>query len=109
MKLWSRLKSSFRNPFRKFLDEDQLDDKVHGERNPAGMSAFEVSTAQVRSGVIEQIKQPVRDHRDGARMELFWQDARFGLRQLWKNPGFSFSAIVALRLASAQTQRSSLS
>ena len=31
-------------------------------------------------------------------MELFWQDVRFGLRQLWQNPGFTISAIAALAL-----------
>src|SRR5271154_4845340 len=36
--------------------------------------------------------------RAGARLELFWQDARFGLRQLWQNPGFTVSAIAALAL-----------
>src|SRR5690349_7617008 len=34
----------------------------------------------------------------GVRMQMLWQDARFGLRQLWKSPGFSLSAIVALAL-----------
>jgi putative ABC transport system permease protein len=35
---------------------------------------------------------------NGARLELFWQDARFGLRQLCQNPGFTVSAIAALAL-----------
>jgi putative ABC transport system permease protein len=33
-----------------------------------------------------------------SRLELFWQDAGFGLRQLWQNPGFTVSAIAALAL-----------
>ena len=44
------------------------------------------------------MKQAVRDHRAGAGLELFWQDARFGLRQLRHNPGFTISAIAALAL-----------
>ncbi|MFL6436189.1 MAG: hypothetical protein ACJ71Q_01305 [Terriglobales bacterium] len=31
-----------------------------------------------------QIEEAVQDHGVGGGMELFWQDARFGLRQLRK-------------------------
>jgi predicted permease len=44
----------------------------------------------------ERVRQLEWDH--GARMEMFWQDARFGLRQLWHNPGFTLSAIAAIAL-----------
>jgi predicted permease len=50
------------------------------------------------NGGIEQNKQAVRNHRTGARLQLFWHDVSFGLRQLWKNPGFTFSALAALAL-----------
>jgi predicted permease len=106
MKLWSRLKSVFRNLFRKSRAENQLDDEVRAyvdsivdERIAAGMPASEARrTVEVQSGGIEQIKQAVRDHRAGAGLELFWQDARYGLRQLGQNPGFTLFAIVALAL-----------
>ena len=106
MKLWFRLKSTFRNLFRKPRVENQLDEEVRAyvgmiadERIEAGMSASEARrTAQAESGGIEQVKQAVRDQRAGAGLELFWQDARFGLRQLWQNPGFTVSAIAALVL-----------
>ena len=41
MKVWSRLKITARNLFRKFGIEDQLDDQVHAERIAANMSALE--------------------------------------------------------------------
>jgi putative ABC transport system permease protein len=106
MNLWSRLKSTFRNLFGKSRVENQLDEEVRAyvgmitdERIAAGMSASEARrTALIEAEGMEQVKQAVRDHRAGARLELFWQDARFGLRQLWQNPGFTVSAIAALAL-----------
>ena len=107
MKLWSRTTSMLRNLFRKRQVENQLDDEVHAyvnmltdERIAAGMSASEARrTAQAEFGGIEQVKQAVRDHRAGTNVELLWQDARFGLRQLRRNPGFTWTAIVTLALS----------
>src|ERR1700691_280030 len=107
MKLWSRTTSMLRNLFRKRQVENQLDDEVHAyvnmltdERIAAGMSASEARrTAQAEIGGIEQVKQAVRDRRAGADVDLLWQDARFGLRQLRRNPGFTWTAIVTLALS----------
>jgi putative ABC transport system permease protein len=106
MKRWSRLKSTFRNLFRKPRVEKQLDEEILAyvrmitdQRIAAGMSVPEARrAAQAECGGVEQVKQAVRDQRAGAGLELFWQDARFGLRQLWQNPGFTLSAIAALAL-----------
>jgi predicted permease len=107
MKLWSRTASMLRNLFRKPQVENQLDEEVHAcvnmladERIAAGMSASEARrTAQAEFGGIEQVKQAVRDHRAGTRLEVLWQDARFGSRQLRRNPGFTWTAIVTLALS----------
>ncbi len=107
MKLWSRTTSMLRNLFRKRQVEKQLDDEMHAyvdmltdERIAAGMSASEARrTAQAEFGGIEQLKQAVRDQRAGTDVELLWQDARFGLRQLRRNPGFTLTVVLTLALS----------
>ena len=109
MKLWFRLKSTFRNLFHEprgkdHLEEDPLEQELRAyvemiadERIAAGMSASEARRSVLAEfGGVEQVKQAVRDHRAGAGLELFWQDARFGLRQLRRNPGFTLAALAAL-------------
>src|ERR1035437_1520619 len=99
MKLWSRTTSMLRNLFRRRQVESQLDievrayvDMMTDERIAAGMSASEARrTALAEFGGIEQVKQAVRDHRAGTGVELLWQDVRFGLRQLRRNPGFTWT------------------
>jgi predicted permease len=107
MRLWSRINSLLRNLFRKRQIESQLDDEVHAyvdlmtdERIAAGMPASEARrTALAEFGGIEQVKQTVRDHRAGASVELLWQDARYGMRQFWRNPSFTVTVILTLALS----------
>ncbi len=78
----------------RFHFESQVEDKLR-----SGIAETEARRlTRLESGGIEQTKQAVRDHRAGTGLELFWQDVRFGLRQLWQNPGFTLSAIAALAL-----------
>ncbi|HEY6848037.1 MAG TPA: ADOP family duplicated permease [Terracidiphilus sp.] len=107
MKLWSRITSALRNLFRKPQLEEQLDEEVQtyadmliDERIAAGMSASEARrTALAEIGGVEQVKQAVRDHRAGTDVELLWQNLRFGLRQLWRKPGFTWTVIITLALS----------
>ncbi len=102
-----RIKNVVRNLFSKQQVESQLDDEVRAyvdmvtdERIADGMSASEARrTTQAEFGGIEQVKQAVRDHRAGTSPDLLWQDARFGLRQMRRNPGFTWTAIVTLALS----------
>src|SRR5580658_5786742 len=107
MKLWSRVSNAMKNLFRKRQVESQLDDEVGAyvammtdEKIAAGMSASEARrVALAEFGGVTQVKQAVRDHRAGTGVELLWQDARFGLRQLRRNPGFTVTAILTLALS----------
>lgn len=107
MKFLFRITSVLRNLFGKQQVESQLDDEVRAyvdlltdERIAAGMSASEARrTAQAEFGGVEQVKQAVCDHRAGTNLESIWQDGRFGLRQLRRNPGFAVTAILTLALS----------
>jgi predicted permease len=107
MKLWSLLKSAARNLLRKQQVESQLDEEVRAyvdlvtqERIAAGISASEARrTALVDFGGVEQVKQAVRNHRAGVGLELLGQDIHYGLRQFWRNSGFTVTVILTLALS----------
>jgi putative ABC transport system permease protein len=107
VKLWIRANSFLRNLLRKQQVESELDDEVRvyvdmiaDERIASGASANEARrTALMEAGGIEQVKQSVRDRRAGTSIEQLWQDVRFGLRQLRRNPGFTATAILTLSLS----------
>ncbi len=50
-------------------------------------------------GGIEQVKQAVRERRAGSGAERVWYDARYAVRQFWRNPGFTITVIVTLALS----------
>ena len=107
MRLWTRSNSLLRNLFRKREVEGQLDEEVRAyvdmltdEKVAAGMSPGEARrTVLAESGGFEQVKQAVRDQRAGAGLELLWQDVRYGLRQFWRNPGFTITVVLTLALS----------
>ena len=99
-----RLRSALRNLFRKAQVEKELDAELRtfvgmitDETTAAGLSWEEAERyALAECGGIEQVKQSVRNVRSGVALETFWQDLRFGFRQLRRNPVFAIAGILML-------------
>ena len=95
-----------RSLFRRRQVEQELDEELqyHIERKieeytAGGMSPEEARSAALREmNGLEQRKEECRDLRGVNFIEHFWQDLRFGVRMLRRNPGFTLLAIIVLAL-----------
>jgi predicted permease len=111
MELWFRFKSMLRNLLHKRRVESHLDDELRGyvqqvidERVAQGVPEAEARRrAMAEFGGVEQVKQSVRDGRAGTAAELVWQDVRYGLRQLRRNPAFTVTAVLMTGLGIGAT------
>ena len=111
MGLWLRIKAAGSNLLHKNKLESDLDaeireyvDAVAEEKIAAGMSPSEArGIALAEIGGLEQVKQAVRENRTGTSIELLWQDVRYGMRMLQRNPSFTWSAVITLGLGIGAT------
>jgi putative ABC transport system permease protein len=101
-----KLRTTLRALLRRSQAESELDEELRGhierqiEQNiRLGMSPDEARYAALKSfGGVEQAKEWSRDARGVRWLEDLWQDLRYGVRMLMKNPGFSLIAVITLSL-----------
>jgi predicted permease len=92
--------------FRRRHKDEELDAEIRSHLNEAihdrierGESPDEARVNALREfGNVGLIKEVTRETWRWAMLEQVAQDLRFGLRMLWKNPGFSLVAILTLAL-----------
>ena len=102
----SRIRSLWRNLVHRSAVDRDLDDELatlHSELTDEKMRAGLAPDAARRAATIELghvhiVKEHVRDARAGAFWDAFVQDARYGARQLRRNPLFTATAMLSLAI-----------
>ena len=98
--------SGIRALFRKKQVEQEIDEELRGyldaavkEKMRSGMSYERaLRAARVEMGSVETVKEEIRSAGWESSVESLWQDLRYGLRQLKRNPGFTAVVVITLAL-----------
>jgi macrolide transport system ATP-binding/permease protein len=99
--LWAGIRALFQ----KKQVEREMDEELRGyldaavqDKMRSGMSQEKaLRTARVEMGSVDAVKEEIRSAGWESTLETLWQDIRYGLRQLRRNPGFA--AVVTMTIA----------
>src|SRR5262245_61751879 len=106
MALLPRLSSLWRNLFHKARKEQELAEEIDaylemliGQKVNEGLDPADARRAAlIELGGKEQIKEQVWEARMGHQLETLWQDLRYGLQTLRRNPSITVVAVLSLAL-----------